>query len=106
MVFELLLLRFLALLLLVCLGLYSYLVLVLVLNVAILSAAHEFMILYEVPNLGPEGEALTLGYYIWLVSFWWMPMRFGFGAAMSLFTGAISAVMTFIVFQLLKTERA
>ena len=82
------------------------LVLVLVLNVAILSAAHEFMILYEVPNLGPEGEALTLGYYIWLVSFWWMPMRFGFGAAMSLFTGTISAVMTFIVFKLLKTERA
>ena len=82
------------------------LVLVLVLNVAILSAAHEFMILYDVPNLGPEGEALTLGYYIWLVSFWWMPMRFGFGAAMSLFTGTISAVMTFIVFKLLKTERA
>jgi ABC-type sugar transport system permease subunit len=82
------------------------LVLVLVLNVAILSAAHEFMILYEVPNLGPEGEALTLGYYIWLVSFWWMPMRFGFGAAMSLFTGIISAVMTFIVFKSLKTERA
>lgn len=82
------------------------LVLVLVLNVAILSAAHEFMILYEVPNLGPEGEALTLGYYIWLVSFWWMPMRFGFGAAMSLFTGTISAVMTFIIFKLLKTERA
>jgi ABC-type sugar transport system permease subunit len=82
------------------------LVLVLVLNVGILSAAHEFMIIYEVPNLGPEGEALTLGYYIWLVSFWWPPMRFGFGAAMSLFMGTISAAMTFIIFKLLRTERA
>lgn len=82
------------------------LVLVLVLNVGILSAANEFMILYEVPNLGPEGEGLTLGYYIWLVSFWWSPMRFGFGAAMSLIMGSISAVMTFIVFKLLRAERA
>ncbi|MFZ6029262.1 MAG: carbohydrate ABC transporter permease [Chloroflexota bacterium] len=82
------------------------LVLVLVLNVAVLSAAHEFMIIYGVPNLGPEGEGLTLGYYIWLVSFWWPPMRFGYGAAMSLFMGTISAIMSFIVFKLLRTERA
>lgn len=82
------------------------LVLVLVLNVGVFSAAHEFMIVYGVNSLGPEGEGLTLGYYIWLISFWWPPMRFGFGAAMSLFMGSISAVLTFIIFKLLKTERA
>ena len=82
------------------------LVLVLVLNVAVFSAAHEFMIIYQVPNLGPEGEALTLGYYIWLVSFWWPPMRFGFGAEISHFMGTISMAMTFIIFKLLRTERA
>jgi ABC-type sugar transport system permease subunit len=81
-------------------------VLVLVLNAAVVSSAHEFMITYEVGSLGPEGEALTLGYYIWLVSFWWQPMRFGYGAAMSFFLGLISLILSWIVFVSFKTERA
>jgi ABC-type sugar transport system permease subunit len=64
------------------------------------------MITYGVGSLGPEGEALTLGYYVWLVSFWWQPMRFGYGAAMSLFLGLLSMIMSWIVFVTLKTERA
>jgi ABC-type sugar transport system permease subunit len=82
------------------------LVLVLVLNANIVSAARGFMITYGIGSLGPEGSALTLGYYIWLVSIWWQPMRFGYGAAMSLFLGIISAIMSWIVFKLFRTERA
>jgi ABC-type sugar transport system permease subunit len=82
------------------------LVLVLVLNAAVISAPHEFMITYGIGSLGPEGEALTLGYYIWLVSFWWQPMRFGYGAAMSFFMGLISLILSWIVFVSFKTERA
>jgi ABC-type sugar transport system permease subunit len=82
------------------------LVLVLVLNANIVSAARGFMITYGVSNLGPEGSALTLGYYIWLVSIWRQPMRFGYGAAMSLFLGIISAIMSWVVFKLFRTERA
>jgi len=82
------------------------LVLVLVLNAAVVSASYEFMITYGLASLGPEGEALTLGYYIWLVSIWWQPMRFGYGSAISLFLGSISALMSLIVFRLFRTERA
>jgi ABC-type sugar transport system permease subunit len=81
-------------------------VLVLVLNVAVVSAARGFMITYGVGEMGPEGSALTLGYYIWLVSLWWQPMRFGYGAAMSFFLGVISAIMSWVVFKLFKTERS
>jgi lactose/L-arabinose transport system permease protein len=81
-------------------------VLVLVLNAAVVSSPHEFMITYTVGSLGPEGEALTLGYYIWLVSFWWQPLRFGYGAAMSFFLGVISLLMSWAVFAAFRTERA
>ena len=81
------------------------LVLVLVLNANIVSAARGFMITYGVGELGPEGSALTLGYYIWLVSIWWRPMRFGYGAAMSLFLGVISALLSAIIFRLFRSER-
>ena len=81
-------------------------VLVLVLNATVVSAARGFMITYGIGSLGPEGSALTLGYYIWLVSIWWQPMRFGYGAAMSLFLGVISALMSWVVFKLFRTERA
>jgi multiple sugar transport system permease protein len=82
------------------------LVLVLVLNATVVSAARGFMITYGIGNLGPEGSALTLGYYIWLVSIWWQPMRFGYGAAMSFFLGIVSAIMSWVVFKLFRTERA
>jgi ABC-type sugar transport system permease subunit len=82
------------------------LVVVLVLNATVVSAAHEFMITYDIGSLGPEGEALTLGYYNWLVSFWWPPMRFGYGASISLFMGVVSLILSVIVFRAFKTERA
>jgi ABC-type sugar transport system permease subunit len=82
------------------------LVLVLVLNANIVSAARGFMITYGIGELGPEGSALTLGYYIWLVSIWWQPMRFGYGAAISLFLGVVSAIMSWIIFKMFRTERA
>jgi ABC-type sugar transport system permease subunit len=82
------------------------LVLVLVLNANVVSAQRGFMITYGIGDLGPEGSALTLGYYIWLVSIWWQPMRFGYGAAMSLFLGLVSAIMSWIVFKTFRTERA
>jgi ABC-type sugar transport system permease subunit len=82
------------------------LVLVLVLNANIVSAARGFMITYGIGELGPEGSALTLGYYIWLVSIWWQPMRFGYGAAISLFLGVVSALMSWVIFKMFKTERA
>jgi ABC-type sugar transport system permease subunit len=82
------------------------LVLVLVLNANIVSAARGFMITYGIGNMGPEGSGLTLGYYIWLVSLWWQPMRFGYGAAISLFLGVVSALMSWVIFTLFKTERA
>jgi ABC-type sugar transport system permease subunit len=82
------------------------LVLVLVLNATVVSAARGFMITYGIGDLGPEGSALTLGYYIWLVSIWWQPMRFGYGAAMSFFLGVISAIMSWVVFKMFRTERA
>jgi ABC-type sugar transport system permease subunit len=64
------------------------------------------MITYDIGSLGPEGEALTLGYYNWLVSFWWPPMRFGYGASISLFMGVVSLILSVIVFRAFKTERA
>jgi ABC-type sugar transport system permease subunit len=82
------------------------LVLVLVLNANVVSAARGFMITYGIGELGPEGSALTLGYYIWLVSIWWQPMRFGYGAAMSLFLGIISGLMSWVIFKAFRTERA
>jgi ABC-type sugar transport system permease subunit len=82
------------------------LVLVLVLNASVVSAARGFMITYGIGSLGPEGSALTLGYYIWLVSIWWQPMRFGYGAAMSFFLGVISALMSWVIFRVFRTERA
>lgn len=81
-------------------------VLVLVLNATVVSAARGFMITYGIGELGPEGSALTLGYYIWLVSIWWQPMRFGYGAAMSFFLGVISALMSWVIFRVFRTERA
>jgi ABC-type sugar transport system permease subunit len=82
------------------------LVLVLVLNATVVSAARGFMITYGIGDLGPEGSALTLGYYIWLVSIWWQPMRFGYGAAMSFFLGVVSAIMSWVIFRVFKTERS
>jgi ABC-type sugar transport system permease subunit len=82
------------------------LVLVLVLNANIVSAARGFMITYGIGDLGPEGSAVTLGYYIWLVSIHRQPMRFGYGASMSLFLGLISAFMSWVVFKMFRTERA
>jgi ABC-type sugar transport system permease subunit len=82
------------------------LVVVLVLNATVVSAAYEFMITYDIGSLGPEGEALTLGYYNWLLSFWWPPMRFGYGASISLFMGIISLILSVIVFRAFRTERA
>jgi ABC-type sugar transport system permease subunit len=82
------------------------LVLVLVLNASVVSAARGFMITYGIGDLGPEGSALTLGYYIWLVSFYWQPLRFGYAAAMSLFLGIISALMSWVIFKVFRTERA
>jgi ABC-type sugar transport system permease subunit len=82
------------------------LVLVLVLNASVVSAQRGFMITYGIGSMGPEGSAVTLGYYIWLVSIWWQPMRFGYGAAMSFFLGLISAFMSWIVFRVLRTERS
>jgi ABC-type sugar transport system permease subunit len=82
------------------------LVLVLVLNASVVSAAYEFIVTYGVGSLGPEGEALTLGYYNWLVSFWWQPMRFGYGASISLFMGFISMILSVLVFRAFQTERS
>lgn len=80
--------------------------LVLVLNANLISAAQDFMIMYGPGNHGPEGSCLTLGYYIWEVAFDWGDLRMGYAAAMSLFLGILSAVLSAIVFKLLRTERA
>ena len=80
--------------------------LVLVLNANLVSAAQDFMIMYGVGSLGPQGAGLTLGYYIWLVAFLWGDLRMGYAASMSLFLGVISMLMSAIVFALLRTERA
>ena len=80
--------------------------LVLVLNANLISAAQDFMIMYGQGNFGPEGSCLTLGYYIWIVAFFWGDLRMGFAASMSLFLGLVSAALSAIVFKLLRTERA
>ena len=80
--------------------------LVLVLNANLISAAQDFMIMYGPGNFGPEGSCLTLGYYIWTVAFRWGDLRMGYAAAMSLFLGIISMLLSAIVFRFLRTERA
>jgi len=80
--------------------------LVLVLNANLISAAQDFMIMYGPGNHGPEGSCLTLGYYIWEVAFDWGDLRMGYAAAMSLFLGVVSALLSGVVFTFLKSERA
>ena len=80
--------------------------LVLILNANLISAAQDFMIMYGPGSFGPEGSCLTLGYYIWVVAFLWGNMRMGYAAAMSLFLGVISMLLSGVVFKLFRTERA
>ncbi len=80
--------------------------LILVLNANLISAAQDFMIMYGPGNHGPQGSCLTLGYYIWEVAFDWGDLRMGYAAAMSLFLGVVSMLLSAVVFTFLKTERA
>ena len=79
--------------------------LVLVLNANLVSAAQEFMITYGTSSFGPDGSCLTLGFYIWVVAFKWGELRMGYAAAMSLFLGIVSMLLSGAVFKILRTER-
>jgi multiple sugar transport system permease protein len=81
-------------------------ILVLVLNANLVSAAQDFMIMFGPGNFGPQGSGLTLGYYIWMVAFRFGDLRMGYAAAMSLFLGVLSALLSGIVFKVMRTERA
>ena len=80
--------------------------LVLVLNANVISAAQDMMIAFGTETFGPQGSCLTLGLYIWIIAFRWGVLRMGYAAAMSLFLGVISALLSAVVFKAFKTERA
>jgi len=78
-------------------------VLILALNAGIFSATEELLIL---TNGDPYNATLTTGLYVYKSAFQLGDQRLGYGAAMSLFLGVISMIMTALVFKFVRTERA
>jgi multiple sugar transport system permease protein len=81
-------------------------VLVLVLGAGVVSATEESMILFGGTNGGPAEAALTTGVYLYRIAFIHGDMRMGYAATMSLFLGLVNMLVTVIIFQTLRTERA
>lgn len=77
--------------------------LILVLNAGILGATEQMMVM---TGGGPGDRTTTTGLYLWRVSFQYGDMRMGYAAAVALVLGLISMLMSFIVFKLMRSERA
>ncbi len=81
-------------------------VLVLVLGSGVVSATEESMILFGGTTGGPAESALTTGVYLYRTAFIHGDMRMGYAATMSLFLGLVNMLITLVVFNALRTERA
>lgn len=77
--------------------------LILVLNVGILGVTEQAMIM---TNGGPGDVTTTTGLFLWRVAFLYGDMRMGYAAAIALSLGLISAVLSALVFKVMRTERA
>jgi multiple sugar transport system permease protein len=80
--------------------------LVLVLGSGVVSATEESMILFGGTTGGPAEAALTTGVYLYRIAFIHGDMRMGYAATMSLFLGLVNMLVTVVVFQTLRSERA
>lgn len=74
-------------------------VLVLILNLGVFGATEPMLLL---TSGGPQNASQTLGYYAYQVAFRLGDLRLGYAAAISLFTGLISALIALVVYRLLR----
>lgn len=77
--------------------------LILVLNAGIMGVTEQAMIM---TGGGPGDATLTTGLYLWRVAFQFGDMRMGYAAAVGLSLGLVSAILSGIIFRVMRTERA
>ncbi|MBM3187610.1 MAG: sugar ABC transporter permease [Chloroflexi bacterium] len=77
--------------------------LILVLNAGILGATEQMMVM---TGGGPGDRTTTTGLYLWRVSFQYGDLRMGYAAAVALVLGLISMLMSYVVFKVMRSERA